>query len=97
MAVRTCLVSVCDVQGVEHTVEVTAETLFEAVALGLRIFRENAWVGEIGNGLTAVQIAVKQPEIRHTVLLRDFDRWLSLGGGSPAEVSLKHRVRKLLR
>src|SRR5439155_23824960 len=54
MAVRTCRVSYCDVRGVEHTVEVTADSLYEAVAQGLRVFHEDTWVDEIGRGLTTV-------------------------------------------
>ena len=38
----------------EHTVEVTAETLYEAVALGLGVFRQNDWVEEIGKNLTTI-------------------------------------------
>jgi hypothetical protein len=32
-----------DAQGDEHTVQVTAQSLYEAVAQGLRIFREHDW------------------------------------------------------
>ena len=35
MSVRSCRVSIRDTKGIEHTVEVTAESLYEAVALGL--------------------------------------------------------------
>jgi hypothetical protein len=38
MAVRTCKVSWRDPQGVEHTVEVSAQSVFEAVAQALRVF-----------------------------------------------------------
>jgi hypothetical protein len=33
VALRTCRVSCSDLNGIEHTVEVTADSLFEAVAL----------------------------------------------------------------
>lgn len=39
MAVRSCRVSVADLEGVIHTVEVTASTLYEAVALGMAAVR----------------------------------------------------------
>jgi hypothetical protein len=39
MAVRSCQVTLKDMDGVTHTVEVTAETLYEAVALGLAAIR----------------------------------------------------------
>ena len=87
-----------DLKGVEHGVEVTAETLYQAVALGLRIFRENEWVDEVGTGLTAVHVMVKQPEVKHTVLMQDFERWLNNPGrGSPREFTLKNRVREILQ
>jgi len=43
MAVRTCKVSCRDPQGVEHTVEISAQSLYEAVAQTLRVFREYEW------------------------------------------------------
>src|SRR5712692_3494733 len=46
MAVRACKVTYRDAQGVEHTVQVTAQSLFEAVAQALRVFREHDWSGE---------------------------------------------------
>jgi hypothetical protein len=51
--VRTWRVSCRDLRGIEHTVEVTAETVYEAVAQGLPVFCENIGVDEIGRGLTA--------------------------------------------
>jgi hypothetical protein len=35
---RVCIVSCCDLKGVEHSLEVTAASLYEAVAQGLRRF-----------------------------------------------------------
>ena len=56
--------------------EVTADSVYEAVAQGLRIFRENAWVHEMGRGLTTVKVLVKQPEVEHRVWIQDFERWM---------------------
>jgi hypothetical protein len=96
VAVRICQVSCSDLNGVEHAVEVTAESVYEAVAQGLRLFRENAWVGQMGRGLTTVRVVVKQPQVEHRVRIQDFERWLDRHGGSPAEVILKSRVRTIL-
>ena len=41
---RTCKVSVSDVDGVEHSVEVTAETLYGAAAAALVAFHDDAWL-----------------------------------------------------
>lgn len=96
MALRTCTVSCTDARGYEHSVEVTADSLYEAVTQGLRVFRENDWVDDIGRGQT-ISVAVRQPETRHKVQLREFERWLESQGRTPAEVSLKGRLRELLK
>jgi len=46
---------------------VTAATLYETVAAALAAFREDEWVGEIGNGLTMVSVTVQQPAVEHHV------------------------------
>jgi hypothetical protein len=40
---KTCKVSCIDLRGVEHAAEVTAGSLYEAVAQALRIFRDYEW------------------------------------------------------
>ena len=74
----------------------TAGSLYEAVAQGLRVFRENDWVDDISRGQT-ISVVVRQPEIKHKVQLREFERWLESQGRTPAEVSLKGRLRELLK
>jgi hypothetical protein len=41
VGVRACVVSFAGDRGVRHSVEVTAETLYEAAALALSIFRQS--------------------------------------------------------
>jgi hypothetical protein len=96
VALRTCRVSCRDIDGVEHTVEVSAESLYEAVARGLATFRNAEWVSQIGSGQTTITVAVKQPEVQHAVRMHDFEAWLESNGRSPAEVALKSRLRELL-
>jgi len=90
-------VSCCDLKGIEHSIEVTADSLYEAVAQGLRVFRENDWVGDIGRGQTTITVAVRQPEVEHKVRVRDFEQWLEAQGRTPAEMSLKSRLRELMK
>jgi hypothetical protein len=40
---------------------------------------------------------VKQPEVEHTVRVGEFEKWLETAGRSPAEMSLKTRLRELLK
>jgi len=89
-------VSYCDLNGVEHAVEVTADSLYEAVAQGLRVFRENDWIDEVGRGQTTISVVVRHPEVQHKVRVQDFERWLESQGRTPAEVSLKGRLLELL-
>jgi hypothetical protein len=96
MGLRTCRVSCRDLKGVEHTVEVTADSLYEAVAQGLRVFRESDWVDDLGRGQTTVSVVVKNPEVEHKVRVQDFERWLEASPRSPAEMILKNRLRELL-
>jgi hypothetical protein len=86
VALRTCRVTCQDIAGVEHTVEVTAESLYEAVARGLAAFRNADWAGEIGRGQTTITVVVKQPEVEHKVRMRDFEAWLESNDRSPAEM-----------
>jgi len=83
-------------QDVEHSVEVTAATLYEAVATALAALQQDNWVGEIGRGLTTVTVVVQQPPVRHEVKMKDFLSWLGRQGGSPAEIILREKLRKML-
>ena len=94
--VRTCIVAVKDIQDVEHSVEVTAETLYEAIATALAAFQKDNWVGEIGQGFTTVTVIVQQPPVKHEVKMKDFVSWIGRQGRSPAEVMLKQKLEKIL-
>ena len=96
MVLRTCTVAVKDVQDVEHSIEVTAETLYEAIATALADLQRDMWVGEIGQGLTTVTVLVQQPPVKHEVKMKDFLSWLGRQGRSPAEVTLKQKLERIL-
>ena len=96
MVTRACRVTCRDLNGVEHVVEVNANSLYEAVAQGLSAFRNADWVDSIGHGETILTVVVNQPEVEHKVRMRDFEAWLESAGRSPMEMSLKTRLRQLL-
>lgn len=66
-----------DIEGVEHSVEVSADSLYETFGRGLAALRDADWAGEIGHGQTTVTVVVKQPEVEHKVRMRDFEAWLN--------------------
>src|SRR5208282_5620695 len=95
MRSRTCKVSCLDANGAEHAVEITARSLYEAVARGLHVLRQNDWVDRI-NPNSTIAITVKEPEIEHRVRIKNFENWLASNGKSPAEQTLKSDLRVLL-
>jgi len=96
MAVRSCRVTIQDMDGVSHTVEVTAATLYEAVAQGLAAIRGNDWVAGIAQGLNVVKVSVADIRVEHEVKLMDFTKWVDRTGGSPREMSDRQRIRSIL-
>jgi hypothetical protein len=96
MPVRSCRVSIKDMDGVKHTVEVTAETLYEAVALGLVAVRGNDWVMGIARGMNVVEVSVVDVPIKHSVKLQDFNAWLERTAGAPREISKRQRIKSIL-
>jgi hypothetical protein len=86
MALRSCLVSCRDLAGTQHAVEVTAESLYEAVAQALGILRGDMWVEEIGEGLTELKVRVNQPAVEHRVRMKGFRKWLESNGKTPGRV-----------
>jgi hypothetical protein len=95
MAIRTCRVTCRDADGVEHTVQVTAQSLFEAVAQAIHVFREHDWSDD-PSGSASVLVTIKPTEVEHRVRIRDFQSWLESAPKSPAEMALKRRLREIL-
>jgi len=96
MPVRSCRVTIHDMDGVSHTVEVTAATLYEAVAQGLAALRGNEWVAGIAEGLNVVRVSVSDVRVEHQVKLGDFTKWIERTNGSPREMSERLRIRAIL-
>ena len=95
MTSRICRVTLRDRNEIEHTVEVSAYSLYEAVALGLKTLRGDAWSAEL-NERQDVRVMVLQPSVEHRVALGTFQRWLAERGRSPADVLARARVREIL-
>lgn len=84
MAVRSCRVTIQDFEGIAHTVEVPAETLYEAVAQGVAALRRSDWVAGFQQGI--VKVSVADVRVEHQVKLADFTQWLERTGGSPRDI-----------
>ena len=64
MPVRACTVSFTGPDGIRHSVIVQAETLYEAVVLAIRAFREHDCAPGAGSQL---EVEAKSPSVTHTV------------------------------
>jgi hypothetical protein len=96
MAVLIRKITCRDAQAIEHAVEVTAQSVYEAVAQALRVFREHEWCEDLQGSAASVVVRIRQPEVEHRVRIRDFESWLAACGKGPAEVVLKSRLRDVL-
>jgi hypothetical protein len=59
------------------------------------VVRDTDGTGGIGRGHT-IAISVKQPEVEHTVCMRDFEAWPQSTDRSPAEMAAKSGLGQLL-
>lgn len=96
MPARSCRVTIRDMDGIDHTVQVTALTLYEAVALGLASLRGEEWVAGIAEGLNVVRVSVTNVPIEHSVRIQDFNTWVRRDGGTPKERTDRARIREIL-
>jgi hypothetical protein len=94
---RSCVVSFTDSGGIRHSVEVAAESLYEAAALAVAEFRRNAWVEDLEPGAaTPLAISVKAPATTHEMSVRQLEKWTARTAKNPRDTLLKSRVRELL-
>jgi hypothetical protein len=95
MALRACTVSFVGASGVRHSVDVSAETLYEAAAAGLNLLRQEGWSEVVGPG-TQIEVQVQAPAARHSLTLAQIRRWCDGVAASPEEVLKRARVKRLL-
>lgn len=89
---RSCLVSYQDFDGITHSVEVTAETLYEAAILGMQAMKVEGWWNMPS---LKIDVRVRAPETIHTIWNSSLSAWLARNGKSPKEQALKARLREL--
>ena len=89
----SCVVSYLDTEGLRHTVEVQADSLYEAAVLAIRTFRQHdCEPGQVSD----LQVEVRSSVI-HTITPRKIYDWLNGGSKTPREAVIKERLRALLR
>jgi hypothetical protein len=91
-AMAACIVSFLDTEGLRHSVEVEAESLYEAAVLAMRTFKEH----DCEPGLVSKLEVEIRSSIVHTVTPKKVREWVTGGSRSPKETVLKERLRALL-
>src|SRR5579872_4755725 len=92
--IHTCSVSYQDIEGVKHSVEVSADSLYEAAALGMAAMKVPGWQNAPN---LVIEVRVKSPEILHSISNSVLSAWLARDGRTPKEQAVKARIQELLR
>lgn len=92
---RVCTVSFKSATGISHSVDVEAETLYEAAGIGLARLKKDGWIEGLGPG-SRLEITVREPSTIHSLTVQQLRRWASGVTTSPAEVLRRTKVKHLL-
>jgi hypothetical protein len=95
VSVRLCTVSFKDVRGIGHSVDVEAETLYEAAVLAVCRLSADPWIEKIGTA-TVLDIEVREPSTKHAISLQQVERWLGGATTNPNEASRKAKLKMML-
>ena len=93
---HVCVVSFADSEGIEHAVQVSAASLYEAAVKAMAEFRRGGFAEANFGPATRLTICVKAPEAQHTVSVGKVKSWLDGGARSPTERLEKNRLKQLL-
>ena len=96
MSVRSCRVTIEEYDGVSHTVEVPAATLYEAVTQGLATLRGREWVNGVPQGHSIIKVRLAEMPVEQQVKVIEFTKWLERTGGSPRDVVQRQKIRSIL-
>jgi hypothetical protein len=91
---RTCRVTIRDLEGVAHAVTVQGATLFEVAASAIAAFRSEVWAADALTPNAILKVEVQLPPIVHEVPLKAVEKWLGEASGSPKEAVIKERLRR---
>jgi hypothetical protein len=92
---RLCTVGFKAATGVAHSVEVEAETLYEAAGMGLARLKRDGWIEGLGPA-TKLEIQVREPGSRHVLSVSQLQKWVNSVNASPVDVLKKAKIKHLL-
>jgi hypothetical protein len=97
MALSRCRVSYVDASGLEHAIEVQADSVYEAAALAVREFRRDEFITEPPTTMTELCVEVFSRPKEHRLRLKQLTNWAETAAcKGPSEQLKRERVRELL-
>ena len=94
MSIRPCVVTFTDTDGIRHSAEVQAGTLYEAAVLALKAFQDHGCSPGAGAHL---DVKVSGPSVTHTLTVRKVRDWLNGTCKGPSEKVKKEELKALLK
>ncbi|HMI49903.1 MAG TPA: hypothetical protein VK525_00230 [Candidatus Saccharimonadales bacterium] len=92
---RKCVVKHWDRSGIEHSITIQAESLYEAAVVGIARLRP-ANLGGANAFAHTVRVEIHEEPTVHCVDVKKLESWLRSPGKTPAEQARKNELRKLL-
>ena len=97
MSISKCIVRLKDCHDTKHSVEVYAESLYEAVLRGLNRLQDVGWESNGNETIQCVEVEIHQEPTRHVVDVPKLLKWIKEDRwSSPAQQTRKEKLRKLL-
>jgi hypothetical protein len=93
MALKDCCVMMTDPQGVRRSVQVTADTLFEAAALAVYAFKKDGFTDFVSN---VFEIEIREPVVKHQVSIGQIKRWLDGNVSDPRERLRREKLKAMV-
>jgi hypothetical protein len=87
-----CRVTITDIKGGGHVVEVKAWSLFEAVAQAVKLKGGHITT----DGFRPIKVLVHEPKSEYEVKLKDFMAWLDRNSRSPRETISRMKIGSYL-
>jgi hypothetical protein len=94
MRPKDCRVMMTDPEGVRRSVQVTADTLFEAAALAVYAFRKDGFTDFVSN---VFEIEVREPVVKHQVSIGQIKKWLDGNVSDPRERIRREKLKAMVR
>src|SRR5260370_7650023 len=96
MSISKCIVRLKDCHNTEHSVEVYAESLYEAVLRGLSRLQDVGWESSGDETIKRVEVEIHQEPTRHIVDVPKLLKWVQEDSTYPAQQTRKVKLRKLI-